>query len=62
MPRKIYEVLFANHEWILRPRGRKAISTFPTREEALERGREVCSANRPSTLKVGRKPPAELDG
>ncbi len=60
MPRKIFEVLFSNHEWILRLRGRKAISTFSTREEALERGREMCSANRPSTLKVGRKPASEL--
>ncbi len=59
MQKRIYEVVFSGQEWVFRPRGKEAIDRFPTREEALERGREVCRANRPCTLKVGKKPVAD---
>ena len=56
MQKRIYEVVLSGQDWILRRRGKDATDRFSTREEAIERGREVCRANRPSTLKVGRKP------
>jgi len=56
MQKKVFEVVFSGQEWVLRRQGRKAMALFTTREEALARGRETCRANRPSTLKVGRKP------
>lgn len=34
------------------------MATFSTREEAIELGREKCRANRPSLLRVGKKPGA----
>jgi hypothetical protein len=58
MEKKIFEVVFSRDEWILRRRGREAMATFSTREEALELGREKCRANRPSLLRVGKKPDA----
>jgi len=58
MQKKIFEIVFSGQEWVLRRRGQKAMAMFSTREEALEQGREACRANRPSTLKVGRKPGA----
>ena len=56
MEKKVFEVVFSRDEWILRRRGREAMATFSTREEALDLGREKCRANRPSLLRVGRKP------
>ena len=60
MQKRIYEVVLSSQDWVLRRRGKDAIHRFSTREEAIERGREVCRANRPSVLKVGRKPAAEV--
>jgi len=67
MKKKIFEVVFSREEsalgrkgWILRRSGREPIAAFTTREEAVERGRETCQANRPSTLKVARRPVTEL--
>ncbi len=56
MEKRVFEVVFSREEWILRRRGRKAMATFSTREEAIELGREKCRANRPSLLRVGKKP------
>jgi hypothetical protein len=58
MQKKIFEVVVAGQEWVLRRRGKEAMDRFSTREEAIEKGREMCQANRPSVLKVGRKPDA----
>jgi hypothetical protein len=60
MQKRIYEVVLSSQDWVLRRRGKEAMDRFSTREEAIERGREVCRANRPSVLKVGRKPSAEV--
>jgi len=66
MKKKIFEVVFSREEWalrrrgwVLRHRGSEPIASFATREEAVERGRETCHANRPCRLKVGKKPIAE---
>jgi hypothetical protein len=56
MEKKVFEVVFARDEWILRRRGREAMASFSTREEAIELGREKCRANRPSLLRVAKKP------
>jgi hypothetical protein len=58
MDKKVFEVVFARDEWVLRRRGREAMASFSTREEAIELGREKCRANRPSLLRVGKKPGA----
>jgi len=60
MRKTIYEVVLSSQDWVLRRRGKDAMDRFSTREEAIERGREVCRANRPSVLKVGRKPSSEV--
>ena len=60
MQKRIYEVVLSSQDWILRRRGKEAMDKFSTREETIERGREVCRANRPSVLKVGRKPASEV--
>jgi hypothetical protein len=67
MKKKIFEVVFSRETWvlrrqgwILRPGGGDAIASFETREEAVERGRETCRANRPSRLKVAKRPVSEL--
>lgn len=60
MQKRIYEVVLSSQDWVLRRRGKEAMDRFSTREEAIERGREVCRANRPSVLKVGRKPSSEV--
>jgi hypothetical protein len=64
--RKIFEVVFSREAWvhcrqgwILRRRAGEPIASFATREEAVERGRETCRANRPCKLKVARRPVAE---
>jgi hypothetical protein len=59
MKKNVFEVVFSGQEWVLRRRGGKPMAMFATREEAVERGRETCRANRPSSLKVGRKPVSE---
>ena len=56
MEKRIYEVVLSGQDWIVRRRGKEAMDRFSTREEALEKGRKVCRANRPCVLKVGRKP------
>jgi hypothetical protein len=60
MQKTIYEVRVYGEGWVLRRREGKGIARFPTREEAVARGREVCRANRPSLLKVQRKPVPEV--
>ncbi|MGW8265568.1 MAG: DUF2188 domain-containing protein [Longimicrobiales bacterium] len=60
MQKRIYEVVLSSQDWVLRRRGKEAMDRFSTREKAIERGREVCRANRPSVLKVGRKPSSEV--
>ena len=59
MQKRIYEVVVSGQEWVLRRRGKEATNRFSTREEAIEKGREMCRANRPSVLKVGRKPDSQ---
>jgi hypothetical protein len=66
MKKTIFEVVFSREAlapgrqgWILRPRGGDPIASFATREEAVERGRENCRANRPSKLKVAKRPRSE---
>lgn len=59
MKKKIFEVVFSQQEWVLRRRGREPIASFATREEAVERGRETCRANRPSKLRVAKMPISE---
>jgi len=63
MRKKIFEVVFSREAWalrrqgwVLRHRGGEPIASFATREEAVERGRETCRSNRPSRLKVGKRP------
>ncbi len=63
MKKKIFEVVFSREAgvlprqgWILRRRGGEPIASFATREEAVQRGRETCRSNRPSSLKVGKLP------
>ena len=58
MSRNIYEVVPSGGMWVLRQRGRKTTRTFATKDEAVERGREACRANRPSLLRVKRTPAA----
>jgi hypothetical protein len=67
MKKKIFEVVFSREAWaprrqgwILRRRGGEPIASFATREEAVERGRETCRANRPCKLKVARRPVTEM--
>jgi hypothetical protein len=60
MQETIYEVRVYGEGWVLRRRGRSGKARFSTREEAIARGREECMANRPSCLKVERKPGAEV--
>jgi hypothetical protein len=59
MQKSIYEVVVSGQEWVLRRRGKEANDRFSTREEAIEKGREMCRANRPSVLKVGRMPDSQ---
>jgi hypothetical protein len=66
MKKKIFEVVFSREAWvhrrqgwILRRRGGEPIASFATREEAVERGRETCRANRPCKLKVAKEPVTE---
>jgi hypothetical protein len=59
MKKTIFEVVFSEDDWVLRRQGRQPMARFSTREEAVERGREECRANRPSTLKVGKRPLSE---
>ena len=63
MNKKIFEVVFSQKAWVLRRQGwilrregGKPIASFLTREEAVQRGRETCRSNRPSRLRVGKKP------
>jgi hypothetical protein len=60
MQKVIYEVRVYGAEWALRRRGGSGIARFATREEAIAKGREICRANRPSLLKVERKPALEV--
>jgi hypothetical protein len=60
MQKTIFEVRVYGDEWVLRRRGGSGTARFSTREEAIARGREVCKANRPSCLKVERKPAADV--
>jgi len=63
MEKKIFEIVFSQEAWvlrrqgwILRRRGGKPLASFATREEAVHHGRETCRSNRPSRLKVGKRP------
>jgi hypothetical protein len=60
MQKTIYEVRVHGEEWVLRRRGRSGTVRFSTREEAVARGRQICNADRPSLLKVERKPAREV--
>jgi hypothetical protein len=63
MKKKVFEVVFSRKDWdhrrqgwVLRRRGGEPIASFATRDEAVERGRETCRANRPCKLKVAKVP------
>lgn len=53
MDRTVYEVAPFGKEWQLRREGSsEAKQVFATRDEAIAKGREICSTNRPSRLSV----------
>ena len=59
MKKKIFEVVFSGKAWVFRHRGGEPIASFATREEAVQHGRETCGSNRPSRLRVGKKPTSD---
>lgn len=52
MKETVYEVVPSASKWALQLRGSDSKEIFPTRDEAVARGRILCKESRPSRLRV----------